>query len=203
VTKKQTRHCNDLANTKLIPSITPNYIPPLAGMVSHDSVPRDFNYTLITVYLLKGIRVVGPQLGQIMTLNINELNLGDHKNYGMLTLHKYLTKKKEKKSKIIPYPWTMDIVRSTILNVMKIPHFGRHQKVNACIKIMLSCFNGGYLWLDRCITIDPKLIHQIIELSMQGPTHNNFSQGRLQIAPWHKKLKIPMAMWKRGSEATR
>jgi hypothetical protein len=192
-----------LENEKLIPSILLDYILPLASTVSCDSVPRDFNYTLIIVYLLKGIHTVGLQLGQIMTLKISDFNLGDHKNHGILSPHKYLTRTKGKKSKIIPQPWAMDIARSTILNVMKIPHFGRHQKVNACIKIMLSCFNGGYLWLDRCITVDPKLIHQIIELSMQGPTHNNFSQGRLQIAPWHKKLKIPMAMWKRGSEATR
>jgi hypothetical protein len=78
-----------------------------------------------------------------MTLKINEFNLGDHKNHGMITPHKYLTRTKGKNSKIIPQPWTMDITRSTILNVMKIPHFGRHQEVNVCIKILLCFFNGG------------------------------------------------------------
>jgi hypothetical protein len=29
---------DDLANAKQIPSVLPNYIPPLAGTVSHDSV---------------------------------------------------------------------------------------------------------------------------------------------------------------------
>jgi len=89
-------------NAKLIPSILPNYILPLAGAVSHESVPREFDYTLITVYLLKGIRAVGPHLGQIMTLNISDFNFGYHKNFGMLTPHKYLTKTKGKNSKIIP-----------------------------------------------------------------------------------------------------
>lgn len=144
---------------------------PLAGIVSHENVPRDLDYTLITVYLLKGICVVGPQLGQIMTLNINDFNLGDCKNYGIIAPHKYLTKKMRKKSKIIPQPWTMDIERSTILNVMKIPHFGRHQEVNTGIKLLLLCYHGGYLWLDRCITVDLTLIHQITGLSMQGPNH--------------------------------
>jgi hypothetical protein len=107
-------------------------------------------------------------------LKINDFNLGDCKNYGMLAPHKYLTKTTGKKSKIIPQPWTMDITRSTILNVMKIPHFDRHQEVNACVKILLSCYHGGYLWLDRCITVDLVLIHRITELSMEGPDPQNF-----------------------------
>jgi hypothetical protein len=165
-------------NAKLIPSILLDYIPPLAGAVSHDSVPRDFDYTLITSYLLSRIDTVGTQLGQIMTLNINDYNLGDHKNYGMLSPHKYLTKTKGNKSNIIPHPWTMDTARSTILNVMEIPHFGRHQEVNACINILLSCFHGGYLWLDRHITVDPTFIHRITRLSMQGPDPQEFFPGK-------------------------
>ena len=88
-----------------------------------------------------------------MVLKLSDFNLGDRKNHGMLAPHK------GKKSKIIPQSWTMDIARSTILNVMKIPHFGRHQEVNTCIKILFSCFHRGYMWLDRCITVDPTLIH--------------------------------------------
>jgi hypothetical protein len=103
-----------------------DYIPPLAGAVSPDSIPRDFDYTMITAYLSNGIHAVGIQLERIMTLNISDFNLGDLKNYGIISPHKYLTKTIGKKSKIIPHPWTMDIARSTILNVMKIPHFGRH-----------------------------------------------------------------------------
>jgi hypothetical protein len=57
-------------------------------MVSHDSVPRDFDYTVITAYLPKGIRTVRPQLERILTLNISDYNLGDRKIYGMLTPYK-------------------------------------------------------------------------------------------------------------------
>jgi hypothetical protein len=59
--EKRTKHQDDLANAKLIPTILPDYIPPLAGTVNHDSVPRDFDYTLVIVYLLKGIRAVRTQ----------------------------------------------------------------------------------------------------------------------------------------------
>jgi hypothetical protein len=48
------------------------------------------------------------------------------------------------------------------------PHFIRHQEVNACVKILLLCYNGGYLWLDKRITVDLELIHLINRLSMQG-----------------------------------
>jgi hypothetical protein len=65
-----------------------------------------------------------------------------------------------------------------ILNVMKIPHFGRHQEVNAYVKILLSCYHGGYLWLDRHAIVDPMLIHLIIRLSMQGPDPHQFYPGK-------------------------
>jgi hypothetical protein len=111
-------------------------------------------------------------------LKFSDFNLGDRKNYNMLTPHRYLTRMKGKKSRIIPQPWTMDLTQSTVLNVMKIPHFGRHQEVNTCVKILLSCFHGGYVWLDRCITVNMTLIHRIIRLSMQGLDHQDFYQGK-------------------------
>jgi hypothetical protein len=56
--EKRTKHIYDLANAKLIPTILSNYIPPLAGAVSCDSVPRDFYYTMVIAYLPKGIHAV-------------------------------------------------------------------------------------------------------------------------------------------------
>jgi hypothetical protein len=56
--EKINKHHDDLENTRLIPSILPSYIPDLVGVVSHDSVSRDFDYTVITAYLLKGIHIV-------------------------------------------------------------------------------------------------------------------------------------------------
>jgi hypothetical protein len=124
--EKRTKHRDDLANVKLIPSILPDYILPLAGAVSHDSVPRDFEYTMVITYLPKGIRVVRAQQDKIAALKFNNFNLGDRKNHNMLAPYKYLTRTKGKNSKIIPQPWMMNLMQSTLLNVMKTPHFGRH-----------------------------------------------------------------------------
>jgi hypothetical protein len=39
---------------------------------------------------------------------------------------------------------------------------------------MLLCYHGGYIWLDERIIVDPKMIHEIIKLSMQGPNPQYF-----------------------------
>jgi hypothetical protein len=157
----------------------PDYIPPPTGVVSRDSVPFDFEYTLITAYLLKGICTVGSQLGLIPSLKISDFNLDDRKNYVMLASHRYLMKMIGKKPKIVPHLWIKEIVRSMILNTMKIPHFGRYQEVNVCITLLLLCFHGGYLWLDRRVTVDLALIHLITGLSMQGPDPHHFYLGKV------------------------
>jgi hypothetical protein len=176
--EKRTKHRDDLANAKLIPTILPDYIPPQAGMVSHDSVPRYFEYTMVTAYLLKGIRVVQVQQDKIIALKFSEFNLENHNNHSMLSPYKYLIKMKGKNSKIIPQPWTMNLTQFTLLNVMKIPHFGRNQEVNACVKMLLSCYHDGYLWLDCRITVDLILIHRITGLSMQRPDSEEFYPGK-------------------------
>ena len=138
-------------------------------MVSRESVPRDFEYTMVTVYLPKGICAVHAQQDNITALTFNDFNLGDRKNYSMLAPYNYLTRTKGKNLKIIPQSWTMNLAQSTLLNFMKIPHFGRHQEVNTCVKLLLSCYHGGYLWIDHRIIVDPTLIHRIVGMSMQGP----------------------------------
>jgi hypothetical protein len=107
----------------------------------------------------------------------------------MLTPYKYLTRIKGKNSKIIPQPWTMNLAQSTLLNVMKIPHFGRHQEVNACVKLLLSCYHGYYLWLDRRITVDLTLIHRITGLSMQGLDPQDFYPGKAADRVLAQKIK--------------
>jgi hypothetical protein len=97
-------------NVKKIPLVLIDYILPLVGTVNHDNIPWDFEYTLITAYIPKGISVVGPQLGHIPSLNKSDFNLGDWKNYVMLAPHRYLMKTTGKKPCIVSQPWTKDFV---------------------------------------------------------------------------------------------
>jgi hypothetical protein len=90
VTEKQSKHRENLANAKQIPSILPDYILPLTGAVNHERIPRDYEYTLITAYISNGIRIVVSQLGQIPSLKNSYFNLGNRKNYAMIAPHRYL-----------------------------------------------------------------------------------------------------------------
>jgi hypothetical protein len=176
--EKRTNHRDDIANAKRIPHIVPTYLPPLSGSINFDSVPHDFEYTLITTYLSKGMRTVRADQDKIATLKLIDFNLGDRKVYNMLAPHKYLTRTKGKNSKIVLHSWTQNLAQSTLLNVMKIPYFGKHQEVNTCVKLLLSCYHEGYLWLERHITMDPNLINWITSLSMQGPDPQEFYPGK-------------------------
>jgi hypothetical protein len=83
----------------------------------------------------------------------------------------------------------MNLAQSTLFNVMKIPHSGRHQEVNACVKLLLCCYHGGYLWLYHCIKVNPTLINQITGLSMQGPDPQDFYPGKAMDHTLAQRIK--------------
>jgi hypothetical protein len=78
--EKRTKHRDDLANAKLIPTILPTYVPPLSDAVNRDSVPRDLEYTLVTANLPKGIHVVQVDQDKIAVLKFSDFNLDDRKS---------------------------------------------------------------------------------------------------------------------------
>jgi hypothetical protein len=141
------------------------------------------------MYLLKGICTIHTDQENLAALKFSNFNLGDRKVYNILAPHKYLTRKKGKNSKIIPHSWTHNLMQSTLLNIMNIPHFGRHQEVNGCVKLLLSCYHGGYLWLNRRITVDPTLINQITGMSMQGPDPQDFYLGKTMDHALAQRIK--------------
>ena len=52
-----------------------------------------------------------------------------------------------------------------MLNLLKVPHFRRGAKVNAVVRVLLSCVHGGYLWLGNRVDLNFDLIHRITGLS--------------------------------------
>jgi hypothetical protein len=78
-TERRTKHKDDIANVKLVPSILPTYIPPLSGAINRDNVSRDFEYTLVIAYLPKGVRTYCIDQDKVTTLKFCDFNLGDHK----------------------------------------------------------------------------------------------------------------------------
>jgi hypothetical protein len=92
MTKTRIKHRDDIVNANLILCILPSYLPPLSGTINHDSVPHDFEYTLITAYLLKGVCIVHAEQDKLIVLKFSDFNLGYWKAYNMVTPHKYLTR---------------------------------------------------------------------------------------------------------------
>jgi hypothetical protein len=137
------KYRDDIVNAKLILRILPTYLPPLSDNINRNSVLKDFYYALVKTYLPKGIHAVHTNQDKLAALKFSDFNLGDRKAYNMLAPHKYLTRTKGKNSKIIPQPWTHNLAQSTLLNVMKISHFDRHQEANACVKFFLSFYHRG------------------------------------------------------------
>jgi hypothetical protein len=82
---------------------------------------------------------------------------------------------------------------------MKIQHFDKHQKVSACVKLLLASYHGGYLWLNRRITIDPVLINMIIGISMQGPNPHEYYPGKTADYALSQKIKEAYGTVEKGS----
>jgi hypothetical protein len=93
----------------------------------------------------------------------------------------------------------MNLAQSTLLNVVKIPHFRCHQEVNACAKILLVSYHGGYLCLNCCITVDPTLINRITGLSMQGPDPHDYYPGKTADRALAQKIKEAYGDVKKGA----
>jgi hypothetical protein len=84
-----------------------------------------------------------------------------------LVPHEYLELKVDpltKQNVPVTKVWARGLERAGLLNLFDIPHFGHNNKVNACVKLLLSCMHGGYMWMDRPISIDMDLIARIIGL---------------------------------------
>ena len=78
-----------------------------------------------------------------------------------------------------------------LLNLLRLPHFGRSAEVNAVVRVLLSCLHGGYLWLGRKVDLNIDLIHRITGLSKIGKIPD------LQISGKTKDSKLPPALVKK------
>jgi hypothetical protein len=71
---------------------------------------------------------------------------------------------------------------------LKIPHFGRNNKINAVVKVLLSCVHGEHLWLDYRVDLMIDLIHRITGLSKSGADPATHFVGKDQDRKFAMKL---------------
>jgi hypothetical protein len=115
-------------------------------------------------------------LRRVSQLKYADYDITNTTKFPELASHQYLElKTNPTTNQSIPMPkaWARGLEQSGILNLFNIPHFDQSNEVNACIKLLLTCVHGGYLWLDKAIYIDTDLTARITGLPMQGQDPNS------------------------------
>jgi hypothetical protein len=119
----------------------------------------------------EGVIVEGDMLGLIPALKYVDHDITDENKFPELVPNKFLKKYISSETHMIviePQVWATGLQKEGLLNLFDIPHFGWSQEINACVKMLLSCVHGGYMWLDRPVSIDTDLIVHITGLPSQG-----------------------------------
>jgi hypothetical protein len=119
----------------------------------------------------EGVVVDGDMLGMIPALKYVEHDIIDENKFQEIVQNKFLKKFINVETHMIviePRVWDRGLHKAGRLNLFDILHFGQIQEIIACVKMMLICVHGGYMWLDRTMSIDNYLIVCIIGLSLQG-----------------------------------
>jgi hypothetical protein len=60
-----------------------------------------------------------------------------------------------------PLQWAIGLEKIGILGLLDLPHFGRGQYTNSCVKKLLEVTHGGDIWLDKIVSINVELIDHI------------------------------------------
>jgi hypothetical protein len=67
-----------------------------------------------------------------------------------------------------PLRWERGLEKTRILGLFDLPHFGRGQYANSCIKQLLVVTHGGDIWLENIVSIDVEIIANIIGFPSWG-----------------------------------
>jgi hypothetical protein len=67
-----------------------------------------------------------------------------------------------------PLQWATGLEKTGILGLLDLPHFGRGQYANSCVKQLMAVTHGGDIWLDKLVSIDVELIAHITGFPSRG-----------------------------------
>jgi hypothetical protein len=72
---------------------------------------------------------------------------------------------------------------------LDIPHFGRGQYANKCIKQLMVVTHGRYLWLEEIVSIDVEFITYITGLSSWGEDPTQFLEDETKEKSLAEEMK--------------
>jgi hypothetical protein len=88
-----------------------------------------------------------------------------------------------------PLQWAEGLEKTGILGLLELPHFGRGQYANSCIKQLMVVTHGGDLWLDKLISIDVELIAHITGLAIMGHGSAQFLKDKTKEKSLTEEMK--------------
>lgn len=114
--------------------------------------------------------MIGPLPGRIKELKYADHDLTELEKFSWFQMNYYLqvTSDGQGGEVITPLDWAENLHHTTILNAIRIPHFGRGPKINSMVRLLLTRMHGGYLWMDSRISLNSHLIWWIRRLRKQG-----------------------------------
>ena len=98
----------------------------------------------------------------------------------------------------IPHPGAQGLDKSGLLGLINMPHFGRLNKANACVKQLLACFHGGKLWLNEPIQVTVDLIANITRFPKVGEDLTQYFRGQDNDKKLSKQLKERFGLQRDG-----
>jgi hypothetical protein len=119
----------------------------------------------------EGVQVEPQLLGHVGKLKYSDHDVSDETKYPKLASRVFMQNiVVNQLGEMIsqPHQWAVGLDRTSILGLLKLPHFGRGQYATTCIKQLLAVMHGGDIWLDRPVPITVELITQITGLPSRG-----------------------------------
>lgn len=90
----------------------PKYIPPCKGITKVPKDPDNAKFMISIPLLLKKVVSEGMLLGHILSLTMEDCDLGDHKKFPWLASKKYLAKnyfEETRVTRLEPMKWVMGV----------------------------------------------------------------------------------------------
>jgi hypothetical protein len=88
-----------------------------------------------------------------------------------------------------PKQWVAGLVNTWILHLLEIPHFGRGKDMNNCVKQLLVVLHGGFLWMDKPVSIDVELISFITGLPSNGEKPTQYMDDKTKEKELMEEMK--------------
>jgi hypothetical protein len=120
-------------------------------------------------------------VGGVTAIKYSDHDVVNVTKFPYLASQNYLERRGEGSSSMLVLEstqWILGIYNTGIINLLYVPHFGRSNHINACIKKLISCVHDGILWMDRTVHITVELIVGITGLPTDGEKSEKYLEEK-------------------------